>query len=147
MMAAREEPEVDFKLELVIIPVSDMDRAKDFYLRQAGFRLDVDHRAGEDFRIIQFTPPGSACSITLMRNPEAAGSVQGLHLVVSDIDQAHAELVSRGLEVTGPFHFEEGGQTPGPDPARADYNSFLSFTDPDGNGWMVQEVRRDVPTT
>ena len=86
------EAAMDFKLELVIIPVTDMDRAKDFYTERAGFRLDVDHRAGEDFRIVQLTPPGSACSITLMRNPEAAGSVQGLHLIVTDIDEARAEL-------------------------------------------------------
>jgi predicted enzyme related to lactoylglutathione lyase len=87
---------VDWKLELVIVPVSDVDRAKAFYMEQAGFELDVDHRAGEGFRVVQLTPPGSACSITLMRNPEAAGSVQGLHLVVSDIEAARAELVSRG---------------------------------------------------
>jgi catechol 2,3-dioxygenase-like lactoylglutathione lyase family enzyme len=132
---------MDYKLELVIIPVTDMDRAKSFYQDTAGFRLDVDHRAGEDFRIIQLTPPGSACSVTLMRNPEAAGSVQGLHLVVTDIDQAHAELTGRGVEASEIFHFEQGGQTSGPDPARESYNSFLSFADPDGNGWMVQEVR------
>jgi catechol 2,3-dioxygenase-like lactoylglutathione lyase family enzyme len=131
---------VDYKLELVIIPVTDMDRAKSFYQDTAGFRLDVDHRAGEDFRIIQLTPPGSACSVTLMRNPAAAGSVQGLHLVVTDIDQAHAELTGRGVPATEVFHFEQGGQVPGPDPARQSYNSFLSFADPDGNGWMVQEV-------
>jgi catechol 2,3-dioxygenase-like lactoylglutathione lyase family enzyme len=132
---------MDYKLELVILPVTDMDRAKSFYQDKAGFRLDVDHRAGEDFRIIQLTPPGSACSVTLMRNPDAAGSVQGLHLVVTDIDQAHAELTGRGVDASGVFHFEPGGQAPGPDPARGSYNSFLSFADPDGNGWMVQEVR------
>jgi catechol 2,3-dioxygenase-like lactoylglutathione lyase family enzyme len=132
---------MDYKLELVILPVTDMDRAKSFYQDKAGFRLDVDHRAGEDFRIIQLTPPGSACSVTLMRNPDAAGSVQGLHLVVTDIDQAHAELTGRGVEASGVFHFEQGGQAPGPDPARQSYNSFLSFADPDGNGWMVQEVQ------
>ena len=132
---------MDYKLELVIIPVTDMDRAKSFYQDTAGFRLDVDHRAGEDFRIIQLTPPGSACSVTLMRNPEAAGSVQGLHLVVTDIDQARAELTGRGVEASEIFHFEQGGQTSGPDPAHESYNSFLSFADPDGNGWMVQEVR------
>jgi len=132
---------MDFKLELVIIPVTDVDRAKDFYLERAGFRLDVDHRAGEDFRIVQFTPPGSACSVTLMRNPDAAGSVQGLHLIVTDIDAARAELTGRGLDASGVFHFGAEGQTPGPDPQRASYNSFLSFTDPDGNGWLVQEVK------
>jgi catechol 2,3-dioxygenase-like lactoylglutathione lyase family enzyme len=132
---------VDFKLELVIIPVSDVDRAKDFYVQQAGFRLDVDHRAGEDFRVVQLTPPGSACSVTLMRNPEAAGSLQGLHLVVADIDEARAELARRGAGPSEIFHFAEGGQLPGPDPQRASYGSFLSFADPDGTGWLVQEVR------
>jgi catechol 2,3-dioxygenase-like lactoylglutathione lyase family enzyme len=132
---------MDFKLELVIIPVTDVDRAKAFYLDQAGFRLDVDHRAGEDFRIVQLTPPGSACSVTLMRNLEAAGSVQGLHLVVTDIDAARAELAGRGVEVSEVFHFGPQGQTPGPDPQRASYNSFVSFSDPDGNGFLVQEVK------
>ncbi|HEY0487538.1 MAG TPA: VOC family protein [Mycobacteriales bacterium] len=132
---------MDWKLELVAVPVSDVDRAKAFYLDQAGFRLDVDHRAGEDFRVVQLTPPGSACSITLMRNT-AAGSVQGLHLVVPDIDAARAALAGRGVDVGEVFHFESGGQVPGPDPRRSDYGSFLSFTDPDGNGWVVQEVGR-----
>ena len=133
---------MDYKLELVILPVTDMDRAKSFYQDKAGFRLDVDHRAGEDFRIIQLTPAGSACSVTLMRNPDAAGSVQGLHLVVTDIDQAHAELTGRGIDAGEIFHFGQGGQVPGPDPARGSYNSFVSFADPDGNGWLVQEVRQ-----
>lgn len=132
---------MDFKLELVIIPVTDVDRAKDFYIDRAGFRLDVDHRAGEDFRIVQLTPEGSACSVTLMRNPDAAGSVQGLHLIVTDIDAARAELTGRGLDASELFHFGAGGQEPGPDPARGNYNSFLSFSDPDGNGWLVQEVK------
>ncbi len=132
---------MDFKLELVIIPVTDVDRAKDFYTEQAGFRLDVDHRAGEDFRVVQLTPSGSACSVTLMRNPDAAGSVQGLHLVVTDIDAARAELTSRGVGASEVFHFGPQGQTPGHHPQRASYGSFLSFSDPDGNGWMVQEVK------
>jgi catechol 2,3-dioxygenase-like lactoylglutathione lyase family enzyme len=132
---------VDWKLELVVVPVSDIDRAKEFYMEKAGFGLDVDHRAGEDFRVVQLTPPGSACSITLMRNP-AAGSLSGLHLVVPDIETAHTELVDRGAAVSDVFHFSEGAQVPGPDPNRADYNSFLTFNDPDGNGWLVQEVRR-----
>jgi len=132
---------MDFKLELVIIPVTDVDRAKEFYLERAGFRLDVDHRAGEDFRVVQLTPPGSACSVTLMRNPDAAGSVQGLHLVVDDIDAARVELTGRGAAVSEVYHFGPEGQTPGPDPQRASYNSFLSFSDPDGNGWLVQEVK------
>ncbi|MCW2499272.1 MAG: Glyoxalase/bleomycin resistance protein/dioxygenase [Frankiales bacterium] len=132
---------MDWKLELVVVPVSDVDRAKAFYQEQVGFHVDVDHRAGEDFRIVQLTPPGSACSITLMRNTEAPGSLQGLHLVVTDIEAARAELVERGVPATEIYHFEQGGQVPGPDPARADYASFLSFADPDGNGWQVQERR------
>ena len=131
---------MEWKLELVVVPVSDVDRAKAFYLEQAGFSLDVDHQAG-DFRVVQLTPPGSACSIAVMRNPEAAGSVQGLHLIVPDIDAGRAELVGRGVAATEVFHFEDGGQVPGPDPQHSDYNSFLSFSDPDGNGWLVQEVR------
>src|SRR5262245_31155225 len=119
-----------WKLELVLVPVSDIDRAKTFYIEQAGFHLDVDHRAGEDFRVVQLTPPGSACSISLLK-PSAAtpGSVQGLHLVVSDIEAARAELVKRGLDVSELFHFESGGQMPGPDPQRSDYGSFFSFSD------------------
>jgi catechol 2,3-dioxygenase-like lactoylglutathione lyase family enzyme len=133
---------VDWKLEVVVVPVSDVDRAKAFYTEKAGFHMDVDHSAGEDFRIVQLTPPGSACSITLMRNTEAAGSLQGLQLVVSDIDAAWAELAGRGVDVSDMFHFEEGKQLPGPDPARADFNSFLAFSDPDGTGWIVQEHRK-----
>ena len=133
---------MDWKLELVVLPVADVDRAKAFYLDQAGFDLIVDHRAGDDFRVVQLSPPGSACAIALMGNADAAGSVQGLHLVVSDIDAARAQLMGRGAEVSEVFHFEAGGQMPGPDPARADYGSFLSFSDPDGNGWLVQEVGR-----
>jgi predicted enzyme related to lactoylglutathione lyase len=133
---------LDWKLELVMVPVSDVDRAKAFYMEMAGFNLDVDHSAGDDFRIVQLTPPGSACSITIMRNTESAGSVRGLHLVVSDIEAARAELVERGMDVGEIFHFESGTQASGPDPQRSDYGSFLSFGDPDGNSWLVQEVRR-----
>jgi predicted enzyme related to lactoylglutathione lyase len=133
---------LDWKLELVMVPVSDVDRAKSFYMEMAGFNLDVDHSAGDDFRIVQLTPPGSACSITIMRNTESAGSVRGLHLVVSDIEAARAELVERGMDVGEIFHFESGTQASGPDPQRSDYGSFLSFGDPDGNSWLVQEVRR-----
>lgn len=135
---------MDYKLEVVIIPVTDMDRAKGFYQGQAGFHLDVDHQAGEDFRVIQLTPPGSACSVTLMRNPESAGQVQGLHLVVSDIDAARADLRSRGVDASEPFHFGESGPTPGRHPGRENYGTFMSFSDPDGNGFLVQEVRRDT---
>jgi catechol 2,3-dioxygenase-like lactoylglutathione lyase family enzyme len=136
---------VDWKLALLVVPVSDVDRAKDFYIDKAGFGLDVDHRAGDDFRVVQLTPPGSACSIALMRNTEAPGSLQGLHLVVSELDAARAELAARGTDVSEIFHFGPGGQVPGPDPQRSDYNSFLSFSDPDGNGWLVQEVGRAKP--
>jgi len=132
---------MDYKLELIVVPVSDVDRAKAFYIDNAGFGLDVDHSAG-DFRVVQLTPPGSACSIALMRNSGEPGSLQGLHLVVSDIDAARSELSGRGVDVGDPFHFAEGGQQPGPDPDRRDYNSFLTFKDPDGNVWLVQEVRR-----
>jgi len=132
---------MDFKLELMVIPVADVDKVKAFYTDNAGFHLDVDHSAGEDFRVVQLTPPGSACSVTLMRNPSAAGSVQGLHLVVSDIEAARAELAGRGVDVSEVYHFEEGSQTTGPDPQRSSDNSFLSFSDPEGNGWLVQEVR------
>lgn len=136
---------MDFKLELIVIPVWDIDRAKGFYSEQAGFHLDVDHSAGNDFRVVQLTPPGSACSIALMRNAQAPGSVQGLQLVVSDIEAARAELAARGVEVSPLFHFEAGGQVPGPDPQRSSYNSFFSFSDPDGTGWLVQEVKREEP--
>jgi catechol 2,3-dioxygenase-like lactoylglutathione lyase family enzyme len=132
---------MDWKLELVVVPVSDQDRAKDFYTEKAGFGLQVDHRAG-DFRVIQVTPPGSACSIALMKNPDAAGSIQGLHLVVSDIEAARSTLVERGVAVSELFHFENGQQVSGPDPHRGDYDTFCAFSDPDGTGWMIQEVRR-----
>ena len=133
---------MDWKLELIVVPAGDVDRAKTFYTEQAGFKLLVDTSAGEDFRVVQLTPPGSACSIAIMRNTERAGSVKGLHLVVPDIEAARAELVGRGTDVSELFHFGEGRQVSGPDPDRADYNSFFSFSDPDGNGWMVQEVGR-----
>jgi catechol 2,3-dioxygenase-like lactoylglutathione lyase family enzyme len=132
---------VDWTLELVVVPVSDIDRAKSFYMDQAGFDLNVDHSAGEDFRVVQLTPSGSACSIALMKN-QSAGSLEGLHLIVPDIDAARAELVERGVDASEIFHFGEGGQTPGPDPQRANYNSFVTFNDPDGNVWLVQEINR-----
>jgi catechol 2,3-dioxygenase-like lactoylglutathione lyase family enzyme len=135
---------VDLKLELVLVPVSDVDRAKNFYTEKAGFNLDVDHRAGEDFRVVQLTPPGSACSISIGIGITDAvpGSVRGMHLVVSDIDAARAELVERGVDVSEIGHFESGGWVPGPDPQRRDYGSFAYFSDPDGNGWVLQEARR-----
>ncbi len=135
---------MDWKLELVIVPVSDVDRAKAFYTEKVGFNLDVDHQAGDEFRVVQMTPPGSACSITIGKGMEVGppGSLHGLHLVVSDIDVACAELVGRGVEVGEIHHFGADGQTPGPDPERRDYESFSSFKDPDGNTWVLQEVGR-----
>jgi len=132
---------MDWKLELIVVPVSNQDRAKDFYIEKAGFQLDVDHKAG-DFRVVQATPPGSACSIALMKNPESAGSLQGLHLIVSDIEAARSMLVQRGVDVSELFHFEAGQQVSGPDSERSDYNTFCTFNDPDGTGWMIQEVSR-----
>jgi catechol 2,3-dioxygenase-like lactoylglutathione lyase family enzyme len=137
---------VDWKLELVIVPVSDVDRAKTFYTEKMGFNLDVDHRASDTFRVVQMTPPGSACSISVGMGISDAvpGSVRGLHLVVVDIEAARAELVGRGVDASEIFHFGPSGQAPGPDPERRDYGSFLSFNDPDGNSWVVQEVGRSV---
>jgi len=137
---------MDWKLELVIVPVSDVDRAKAFYSDKLRFNVDVDHQAGDSFRVVQLTPPGSACSISIGFGITQAvpGSVQGLHLVVTDIEAAHAELAERGVAIGEIFHFEEGKQMPGPDPQRQDYGSFLSFSDPDGNSWVVQEVKHSV---
>jgi catechol 2,3-dioxygenase-like lactoylglutathione lyase family enzyme len=133
---------VDFKLELIVVPVSDVDRARDFYVDKMGFNLDVDHRAGENFRVVQLTPPGSACSITIGTGltQVAPGTYQGLHLIVTDIEAARALLVGRGVDASEPFHFGPEGQTPGVHAERGDYNTFLSISDPDGNGWLVQEV-------
>jgi catechol 2,3-dioxygenase-like lactoylglutathione lyase family enzyme len=137
---------VDLKLEVVVVPVSDVDRAKQFYEEQMGFNLDVDHRAGETFRVVQLTPPGSACSISIGTGISSAepGSYKGMHLVATDVEAARAELVERGAEVSEPFHFGSQGQTPGLHPDRADYGSYLSLEDPDGNGWLIQEVRNPV---
>ena len=133
---------MNWKLELIVVPVGDVDRAKAFYIEQAGFELLVDHSAGADFRVVQLNPPGSACAIAVMKQPERAGAVKGLHLIVTNIDDAREELAGRGVDVSEVFHFGAGGQAPGHDPERRDYNSFVSFDDPDGNGWLVQEVRR-----
>ena len=136
---------MDLKLELVLVPVSDVDRAKAFYTEKAGFDLDVDHRAGDEFRIVQMTPPGSACSITIGTGLSLAapGSVRGTHLVVSDIEIARAELVGRGVDISEIRHLEEGAWVPGPDPERSDYGSFADFADPDGNTWVLQERRSE----
>jgi catechol 2,3-dioxygenase-like lactoylglutathione lyase family enzyme len=140
----RIESIVDFKLELVLVPVTDVDRAKAFYTDKAGFNLDVDHGAGDEFRVVQLTPPGSACSISIGIGITKAepGSAQGLHLVVSDIVAARTELVERGVEVSEVRHMGSEGWAPGPDPQRSDYGSFADFKDPDGNIWILQEVRR-----
>ena len=138
---------MDWKLELVLLPVTDVDRAKTFYSEKLGFHVDVDHHPSDEFRVVQLTPPGSACSISIGIGitQAAPGSVQGLHLVVTDIEAARAELVDRGVAAGEIFHFAAGQQAPGPDPERRDYGSFLAFSDPDGNSWVVQEVRRSAP--
>ncbi|MBA3788056.1 MAG: VOC family protein [Actinobacteria bacterium] len=135
---------MDWKLELVVVPVSDVDRAKAFYTEQVGFKADVDHRAGDDFRVVQLSPPGSACSIAIGTGigQSEPGSTKGLHLIVSDLDAARAELADRGVNVGDLFHFGAEGRTEGAHPERADYGTFLSFDDPDGNSWLVQEVGR-----
>ncbi|UYM07148.1 VOC family protein [Solicola gregarius] len=134
---------MDWKLELVILPVTDVDRAKAFYETKLGFHLDVDHSAGDAFRVVQLTPPGSACSISFGVNIGVGepGSANGLHLVVDDIEAAHAHLDAVGIDSSGPQHFADGAMTPGVDPDRQKYGSFIFFDDPDGNSWAVQEVR------
>ena len=137
---------MDWKLELMVLPVSDVDRAKDFYADKLGFNVDVDHSAGDAFRVVQLTPPGSACSISVGKGltESTPGSVQGMHLVVADIEKARSQLVERGVEASEIFHFGANGRASGPHPEQGDYESFVSFSDPDGNGWVVQEVRRGV---
>jgi len=146
-------------LEVVVIPVSDVDRAKEFYAR-LGWRLDADFAAGDDWRVIQFTPPGSGCSIIFGKNvtPAAPGSAQGLYLIVSDVEAARAELLRRGVEISEVFRAAEGVYTGtdepylfgrvrvnGADPGHRSYRSFASFRDPDGNGWLLQEVTARLP--
>ena len=149
----------DMKLEVIVIPVSDVDRAKEFY-QKLGWRLDADFGSGEDFRILQFTPPGSGCSIIFGKNITAAapGSAQGLYLIVSDIEAAREGLQGRGAEISEVFH-DAGGVYVGPyepylfgrqrasgrDPEHRSYRSFASFHDPDGNGWLLQEITRRLP--
>jgi catechol 2,3-dioxygenase-like lactoylglutathione lyase family enzyme len=153
-------PTSDMKLEIVVIPVSDAGRAKEFYAG-LGWRLDADFDSGKDYRVIQFTPPGSGCSIIFGQNVTAAepGSAHGLYLIVSDIEAARTELLGRGaLDVSEVFH-DTGGEYAGPDepylfgrlrvagPAadHASYHSFVSFHDPDGNGWLLQEITTRLP--
>ena len=150
---------VDMKFEIVVIPVSDVDRAKEFYSK-LGWRLDADIEGGKDFRVVQFTPPGSGCSVILGKNITAAapGSAQGLYLIVSDLEGARKELLGRSIEVSEAFHSEgdvhAGTDEPylfgrrrvsGPDPEHGTYRSFASFHDPDGNGWLFQEITTRLP--
>jgi catechol 2,3-dioxygenase-like lactoylglutathione lyase family enzyme len=149
----KDDARADMKLEVVVIPVSDVDRAKDFYGR-LGWRLDADFANGEDWRVIQFTPPGSGCSVIFGKNVTAAapGSAKGLYLIVSDIEAARDELLRRGVKISEVFHAGEvyaGTDEPylfgrlrvsGPDPEHRSYRSYASFSDPDGNGWLFQEV-------
>ena len=150
---------VDTKLEVVVIPVSDVDRAKSFY-EKMGWRLDADFGEGADFRVLQFTPPGSPASVIFGKNvtPAAPGSAQGLYLIVSDIEAARNELLRRGVEVSEVFHGAGGvyagadepylfgtHRVTGPDPDHGSYRSYASFKDPDGNGWLFQEVTARLP--
>ncbi len=150
---------VAMKFEIVVIPVSDVDRAKEFYGR-LGWRLDADFAAGDDFRVIQFTPPGSGCSVIFGKNvtPAAPGSSKGLYLIVSDIEAARKDLLSRGVDVSEVFHGASGVyagtdepylfgrlRVSGPDPEHGSYRSFASFRDPDGNGWLLQEITTRLP--
>ena len=148
----------DMKFEIVVLPVSDVDRAKDFYAK-LGWRLDADFAHENDFRVLQFTPPGSGCSIIFGKNvtPAAPGSAQGLYLIVSDLEATRRNLLDRGIEVSEIFH-SEGVYTGsddaylfgrvrvnGPDPEHRSYRSFASFKDPDGNGWLFQELTTRLP--
>ncbi len=134
---------MDYTLELVVVPVTDIDRAKAFYSDQCGFVVDVDHSVGDTFRVVQLTPPGSACSISIGKGLSKAepGSTQGLQLCVTDIDTARTELVARGLAVTPIRHVENGEWIDG---HGGPWNSFMFFSDPDGNGWAIQEKPRSL---
>jgi catechol 2,3-dioxygenase-like lactoylglutathione lyase family enzyme len=147
---------VDMKLEVVVVPVSDVDRAKQFY-KALGWREDADFVADENFRIVQLTPPGSGCSIQfgVGLTSAAPGSLRGLYLVVDDIDAARTELAERGAQISDVFHEAQlgsrflpvgaAGREPGPATDRQTYGSFVSFDDPDGNGWIVQEITTRLP--
>jgi catechol 2,3-dioxygenase-like lactoylglutathione lyase family enzyme len=144
---------VDLKLEVVILPVSDVDRAKRFY-GGLGWRLDADFASGEDWRVVQMTPPGSPCSVLFGKGLTTAepGSVQGTFLIVDDVEAARAELLGHGAGVSDVFHFSgelrvvgTKGRAPGPDPERRSYSSWASFSDPDGNGWLLQEIKTRLP--
>jgi catechol 2,3-dioxygenase-like lactoylglutathione lyase family enzyme len=136
---------VDLKLEVVVLPVTDADRSKDFY-EGLGWRLDADLGDGAKFRVVQFTPPGSACSIHfgVGVTPAEPGSAV-TYLIVSDLDDARKELADRGADVGEVFHREDGEQVPGPDPEGRSYSSLASFDDPDGNRWLLQEITERLP--
>lgn len=144
----------EMKLEVVVLAVSDVDRAKGFY-EGLGWRLDADLAVEDGYRVVQLTPPGSACSIIFGEGVSSAppGSSEGLQLSVYDIDAARADLVARGVEVSEPFHDTTGifhhagseGRLDGPAPEHADYGSFVAFSDPDGNGWLLQEIKTRLP--
>jgi catechol 2,3-dioxygenase-like lactoylglutathione lyase family enzyme len=145
---------MDMKLEVVVLPVSDVDRAEDFY-KMLGWRLDADFVADADFRVVQLTPPGSQASIIFGTGITSAepGSAQGLHLVVTDVEAARAEIAEHGVKVSEVFHDAGGvfhhagaaGRVRGPDPEHNSYASFASFSDPDGNGWVLQEITTRLP--
>jgi catechol 2,3-dioxygenase-like lactoylglutathione lyase family enzyme len=145
---------VDTKLEVVVVPVTDVDRAKDFY-KGLGWRLDADFVSGDGFRVVQLTPPGSQCSIIFGTGITTAGpgSTQGLQLTVTDIEAARAELADRGAQIGDVFHDSGGvfhhagtaGRVPGPAQDHQSYGSFASFSDPDGNGWLLQEITERLP--
>ena len=144
--AGSSKQRVDMKLEVALIPISDVDRAKEFYTR-LGWRLDADIVVGNDFRVVQFTPPGSGCSIQFGKNLTSAAPLRG-GLIVSDIEAAHKELVARGINASEVFHgspFSPAGRISGPDPERQSYSSYVAFEDSDGNVWIVQEVTHRLP--
>ena len=144
--AGSSKQRVDMKLEVALIPISDVDRAKEFYTR-LGWRLDADIVMGNDFRVVQFTPPGSGCSVQFGKNLTSAAPLRG-GLIVSDIDAAHKELVARGINASEVFHgspFSPAGRISGPDPERQSYSSYVAFEDSDGNVWIVQEVTHRLP--
>ena len=139
---------MDYRIEAITIPVSDVDRAKAWYQR-AGWNLDVDTEPAPEFRVVQLTPHGSACSITFGTGmPQSEpGSYVNTYLVVTDIEAAHRDLTERGIEVSDIFHWSEAGQTPGPDPKRGDFGSYATMADPDGNRWLIQEVPSRAEST
>ena len=144
-METQEVGSIDMKLEVVTLPVSDVERAKRFY-QSLGWRLDADIVVGE-FRVVQLTPPRSQCSISFGKGLTTVepGSAQRLELVVSDIDVAREDLIRRGVDVSARFYRDEAGLAPGPDPQRRSYLTYASFRDPDGNGWLLQEVKERLP--